>query len=437
MHSDRQLGAREPLRWLIGKRAVRALVIFCLVSALSFALSAALVRELSNAQHLVIHTREVQSKIDEVAWDVLAIDAGLRGFALTGDEAQLDAYMHGESEIQLDIAAIDALTRGDPEQQELLAKLRPLAEGHLARAHAAVAAGRAGDLEMARNIIRAMGSRHLSSVAVEMHDAEDDHLVQKLDRERRESDLVLIGIGISGVLALGLVGVTALLLNRALVTREAVLREKEQMIAQKDLMMREIDHRIRNSLTLVHSLLAIQKRNAAPAVQNVLGDAASRVMTIARVHEHLYRSAAIGRVELAAYLEQISDGLRMSLLPAGERGALQFHAMEIGTVAADQAVPLGLLMTELVTNAIKYGAPSGESPIEVSLNTADRHWELVVTDHGPGLPDSFTFEQSRGLGMQVIRMLVEQLQARLEVERTTQGARFVIVVPKDGTPSQN
>jgi two-component sensor histidine kinase len=412
-------------RWQIGRNVAWALIGFCLVSLLSFTMSTILLRQLTDAHRWVHHTREIQSTINEVTWDITAIDSGMKGFALTGDDAQLGPYREGEAEIGPDLARLSALTK-DPDQQVRIAEFARVVEKHLDSAAAVVAVRRSEGLEPARSYIHAMDDRHLWALAKEMETTADRKLLGRLGNEQKKSTLAFVAIGLSGLLALGLVAFAALLLNRALVTREKVLGEKEDLLAQKDLLMREVDHRVRNSLMLVHSLLTLRQRNAGQAARCQLEEAASRVLTIARVHERLYKSASLDRVDLAAYLGEICDGLAESLLPAEERRALRFNATDSVTIAPERAVSLGLVVTELVTNAIKYGAPDHRRPIRVTVSADRDHCEVAVADQGPGLPEGFELEKSGGLGMQVINLLVRQLQGQLHVDCAERGARFAV-----------
>jgi len=149
---------------------------------------------------------------------------------------------------------------------------------------------------------------------------------------------------------------------------------------------------------------------------------------VARVHEHLYRSGAVDRVEIASYVGELCEALAGSLLPAGASDAVRVRVTP-GELKIAQAVSLGLIVAELVTNALKYAAPSSAAPVEVSLDVGRSDLRLVVADHGPGLPSTFNLAGETGLGMQVVQLLVRQLQVRLDLERTGPGACFVITAP--------
>jgi two-component sensor histidine kinase len=201
-------------------------------------------------------------------------------------------------------------------------------------------------------------------------------------------------------------------------------------LKQKDLLLREIDHRVKNSLALVSSLLGMQERMAASAeAKAVLAAASARLMSIARIHEQLYKSADIVSVEFDVYLTGLCADLAASL---GRVGQIDFGVdVDRFSLSVDRAVPLGLITVELVTNAIKYAShASGVSTIRVTCRREDGHIVLIVADDGPGLPDGFDATVTKGLGMRLVRALVRQLGGTLEAANVAGGARFSVRVSR-------
>lgn len=200
-------------------------------------------------------------------------------------------------------------------------------------------------------------------------------------------------------------------------------------LADKDLLAREIDHRVKNSLATISGLLAMQERaTAAPEAQAALAQAAARVMTIARIHERLYRSTDVGSVEFDSYLEALCGDLAASL---GRREDTRFTVdADRATLPADRAVPLGLIAAELVTNAVKHARHArGRSSIQVTFERRDGRLRFAVADDGPGLPAGFDPAASSGLGMRVVLSLARQLGGTFEAANTNGGARLVVDVP--------
>ncbi|MBR1196595.1 GAF domain-containing protein [Bradyrhizobium sp. AUGA SZCCT0240] len=200
----------------------------------------------------------------------------------------------------------------------------------------------------------------------------------------------------------------------------------EEALKHQALLTREMSHRVKNSLTSVVGLLRVQARSAqSEDVKNALQDASLRVSTIAEVHDHLWRSSHIGYVELADFMTELCKKLRGST----GKHTLHCHADRM-LLGADHAVPLGLLINELVTNAVKYAYPEGSGDIEVSAREMNGHLHVEVSDHGTGLPEGFDIDQPRAsLGFKVVTGMVRQLQGHLTLSNNQTGTRFLLDLP--------
>lgn len=199
-----------------------------------------------------------------------------------------------------------------------------------------------------------------------------------------------------------------------------VAQAKDRLLRDKDLLMQEVHHRVRNSLQLVHTLLLLQARAGGTDARGALAAAAQRVMTVAAVHERLYRGGSVTEADAAEYLGGLVDDLRRSLVePAGRGIELAAEAM---LLPADQLTPLGLVTTELVTNALKYG----RGQIRLSVRRGAGVVEISERDEGPGLPPGFDPARSQGLGMRLILALAKGRDAiRVEPD----GGITVVMTP--------
>jgi two-component sensor histidine kinase len=216
------------------------------------------------------------------------------------------------------------------------------------------------------------------------------------------------------------------LLGIAIERQQADARLREALEHQA-LLTREMSHRVKNSLTSVVALLRVQARSAqSQDVKDALEDASSRVATIAQVHDLLWRGAKVGFVELADFMSELCKKLNST----AQGHALEFSA-DAMSLSADRAVPLGLLINELVTNAVKYAYPGSHGVIKVSAHEIDRHLQVEVSDQGVGLPQDFDLDQPRtSLGFKVITGLVRQLQGQLTINANRpSGARFLVDLP--------
>ena len=211
------------------------------------------------------------------------------------------------------------------------------------------------------------------------------------------------------------------------IERQQADAKLQEALEHQALLTREMSHRVKNSLTSVVGLLRVQARSAASEdVKNALRDAGARVATIAQVHDHLWRGSRIGFIDLADFMNELCKKLKGST-----EGHLLHCDADPMLLSADHAIPLGLLVNELVTNAVKYAYPESAGAIEVSAREIKGRLHVEVSDQGIGLPDGFNIDQpSASLGFKVIAGMVRQLQGRLTIRSNDpKGARFLLDLP--------
>ncbi len=224
----------------------------------------------------------------------------------------------------------------------------------------------------------------------------------------------------------------------------AALTEQQRMeealkgsLLEKETLLKEIHHRVKNNLQMVSSLLTLQldqmpdERGRALLLESV-----RRVRSMALIHQHLYGSASLERIDLGAYARDLVETLRHALAPSA-RVSVDVAPVEI---AVDRAAPVCLILNELLTNAFKYGAqrastPPGEGPraplgpeVAVRLHVDGRRAVLSVRDGGPGLPEDFDPRTTGSLGLQLVTTLTRQLRGRLTT-RSEGGAVFELDFP--------
>jgi len=204
---------------------------------------------------------------------------------------------------------------------------------------------------------------------------------------------------------------------------EAELRESrdrfEALANERAVLIHEVNHRVSNSLQLIASLLQVQSAAQSDMRSaQILLDAYKRVVAVARVHKRLYSTITVRYVDLADYLCSLVDDLRQSSNHAG--ATLQFLASQT-RIGTDFAIPIGLIVTELVTNALKYAYPAGGSgPIKVK---AERHGELIsvqVQDDGIGVSEA-DWRRGRGIGNKIVLAMVEKIGGALTIETSPVG----------------
>lgn len=201
----------------------------------------------------------------------------------------------------------------------------------------------------------------------------------------------------------------------------------ERALADKTALLGEVHHRVKNNLQVISSLLNLQCRVAPPGAQSALADSQLRVRAMALIHELLYEHDEAASIGLAAYLQRLIRLLQESA--GGMTPVVRLVFRHAGCeIALDpqRAVPCGLLVTELVTNAFKHAfVGRGDGCIEVSLEATAAGSLLTVADDGIGLPPGFELGATRSLGFQLVPMLVNQMSATLEVNSGA-GTRFDI-----------
>lgn len=211
--------------------------------------------------------------------------------------------------------------------------------------------------------------------------------------------------------------------------RMALEDKLRQALADKDLLMQEVDHRVRNNLAMIGSLLSMQRTAvSSPEARDALEDAAARVVAIGRLHERLYRSERIGMVDFAAYLESLCRDVQESV----GRGDLTFEVVVApAELSADVAVPLGIIANELVTNACKHCPQDRPGTVAIHLESTAGKLVLSVGNPGPGMAADFSPKDAAGLGLRVIDALSRQIGATIAYPGAGQPALFTVALPLD------
>ncbi len=223
--------------------------------------------------------------------------------------------------------------------------------------------------------------------------------------------------------------------KRAEAELAALLAEKEALLRRQDMLIREVNHRVKNSLQLVSSLLGVQSLHLTdPAARLQFLEAQRRVLTVAKIHEQLYRQTqSPDRIAFGPYLKSLCAHLVEASLQESRDIRVEV-AVDQADLPTDQAVPLALIVNELLTNAIKYafaGAPAGTVTVTFRAGP-DGRCSLTVADDGVGLPPGFDPMRSTGLGMKIVTGLVGQLDGDLTADTTAPGTRFTVAWRRGG-----
>ncbi len=195
----------------------------------------------------------------------------------------------------------------------------------------------------------------------------------------------------------------------------------------REILLREVNHRIKNSLQLVSSMLALQgARSGSDEVRRVVQEAQARLQVVAAVHERLYRSEDIGSVDLGMFLQTLCRDVERAGMQADDAIVVEVRADPV-TIGNDRAVPVALALNELLTNAIKYAYPERRGVIEVELRGLPEGKALLsIGDGGIGLPDDFAERQLTSLGIRIVTGLVRQIHGDIQIIRQSPGTKFEI-----------
>ncbi len=262
-----------------------------------------------------------------------------------------------------------------------------------------------------------------------------DHLVYRFDVDG-DSRLVLAlrraGITPWETQLVELYGHAVALSLRHRTAWDAALSSITRALEEREVMLREIHHRVKNNLQITASLLSLQADGClSPEARGALVDSVARVRSMALVHQQLYAGRDLARISLDEFCGTLATLLRASLAP----DAVLELALEPAWVTIDQGIPCGLILNELLTNALKHGR-SGDGRVRIHLAVSEdaTHVSLMVRDEGPGLRGSIHEISMESLGLQMVDSLARQLQAELVCDNAP-GARFTLRIPRGARPS--
>jgi PAS domain S-box-containing protein len=211
-------------------------------------------------------------------------------------------------------------------------------------------------------------------------------------------------------------------LERRILARNAELRER-------DALLQEIHHRVKNNLQVISSLINMQVRTLHDgSTRAALQQCRSRVETMAQIHEMLYQSKDYSSVPFEKYAKELATRVLSASGLSPDEVTIHYEMQDI-SLAVDRAIPCALILNELISNALKHAFPKGAGAIRIELRRlAENRILLCVSDDGVGISPGFDPARSSSLGMQLVVTLAEQLDGRLEIDRPP-GAAFRITFP--------
>jgi PAS domain S-box-containing protein len=222
-----------------------------------------------------------------------------------------------------------------------------------------------------------------------------------------------------------IIGATAFAEN--ITKRKQTEEQITASLKEKETLLHEIHHRVKNNMQVINSLLKLQSNSIEDQqVKNILKDSQSRVYAMSAVHEALHGSEKLSEIDLKSYLSKIATSIFQTYSVTPDKVKLNTDIEEI-PISIDQASPLGLIINELISNSLKYAFPAGrKGEITVSLKKQDDELELIVQDDGVGIPDKLDWKNSNTLGLKLVKTLAEnQLDGSINMENKD-GTKFII-----------
>jgi len=216
--------------------------------------------------------------------------------------------------------------------------------------------------------------------------------------------------------------------------RDISTRKKHEVQTQKSLkekqtLLEEIHHRVKNNLAVVSSLLELQKNEASDGVRSILQDTQSRIHSIAMIHEKLYKTETLSEIDIREYIGDFTKMIANSF-NSDQKDITITKEVQSFTLDITKAVPVGLILNELLNNAYKHGFSDAESgELRITLRKEDEESVLRVADNGKGLPDDFSLTDQQSLGMTLIQTLTNQLEGELEIFSENGWTSFQVTFP--------
>jgi PAS domain S-box-containing protein len=255
------------------------------------------------------------------------------------------------------------------------------------------------------------------------------------ERKRAEEELAMLNTGLESRVAertRELKDANTALLNE--VHQRSFAEDRLKLaLHEKEILLKEIHHRVKNNLQIIISLLFLQaKKTDDPSSTSALMDSQTRVKSMALVHEKLYQSDDLGSIDFAGYLQNLVSNLMIAYGAGNRRIRVNIAAKDL-SLTINTAIPLGLIMNELVSNSLKYAFPEGrDGELSIEGYAEGGTMRITVRDNGVGIPGSLDWRYAESLGLHLVQMLTRQLRGTVELSRDG-GTEFRFTIPvKEG-----
>ena len=397
----------------------------------------------------VERSQQVRRVAGELLISLVDAETGQRGFLLSGDPAFLAPYNRAATSVPDQMDELERFTAGDPQLEAQVTVMLEAARDKLAELDRSVTLSRTGRTGEAVQLVRSGRGQALMGTIRAGIGAIDEIEMIRLESRTRQSEhgsrLTLWANALSGLLVLVLAGIMVWLVRRYIAEIQAARDTLDRMNAglegevrdrtaqltlardRAEAMLREVNHRVGNSLQLVSSFMSMQQRHLADeGARAALKESQARIEAVAHVHRRLYTSDDMTSVAMDEYLEGLIGELGKSVAPGAGSPALTLKARPL-SLSTDQAVSIGVIVTELVTNAVKYAygpGQGGEIRVILEADPDSGRARLTVEDDGPGLGDARP--RGTGLGGKIVTAMASGLRAKVEYDPAHAGVRALL-----------
>jgi two-component sensor histidine kinase len=219
------------------------------------------------------------------------------------------------------------------------------------------------------------------------------------------------------------IGAGVNMLGEELETSTVSLREKEQLL-------KEVHHRVKNNLQIVASLLNLQSENILDErYLDLVKDSRNRIHSMALVHEMLYSSKDLSKIDIGEYIRLLTANIHQSYSKPGSEIVFEYDVEQGLFFDIDHMIAIGLILNEITSNSFKYAFPGNKGTIKISLRQVENGYALCSADTGIGLSKNFSVDTDAHLGIQLIFMLTEQMSGTIHIDRQP-GTSYHITFPK-------
>jgi two-component sensor histidine kinase/CHASE3 domain sensor protein len=395
-----------------------------------------------------ISARDTRVAAVELRNSMLAAESSQRGFIFTGNEIYLAPYQSAKTQAQRHMLALQKLVPSFLDAGPTLERLSEILATKFGEFDRTIALKRDQRDDEIRSIFRTNNGKALTDEAnvyfAGIIGKADDRLTSGVAEQRANTGWVRIVSAIGALVIVAVVGSAAYVLtrytNELRATRDqvnALNSELEQRVARRtadlaqardraEILLSEVNHRVANSLALVSSLVNLQSKALHDnGAKEALAETQDRIFAISLVHKQLYSSGDVRLVELKEYLSGLLGNLRTSLRSNGHGVNLAFE-IEAIDLETDATVNLGVVITELVTNAFKYAYPDRVGEVRVRLRRLIDEVELVVEDDGIGRPDGAP-AMGTGVGTRIVNAMCMSLGSHITYRNRNPGTAACLV----------